>query len=186
MLDGPMPSALALRRLTLADVPRIAEFEREIAVISFPEDPVTDLGFYERKLRATVDDARSDAIIAEIGGEIAGWAWLAERENFTTKERYGDLRSFYIAAPFRGAAPALALMRALIERGREQGYARIVGRTAATNEAMQAVYALTGFTAKHVTYEMRLETDGLAQPRPRPFRTPARSGGSRRRGSPAP
>src|SRR5262249_62352223 len=106
------PTALTLRRLTPADVPLVAEFEREIAEISFPEDPVTDLGFYEKKLRQAIDDRRAEAIIAEVGGKVAGWAWLAERENFTTKERYGDLRSFYVAVGFRGPAVSLGLMRA--------------------------------------------------------------------------
>jgi GNAT superfamily N-acetyltransferase len=185
VLDEAMPSDFALRRLTPADLPRVAAFEREIAEISFPEDPVTDLAFYEKKLRAAIDDRRAEAIIAEVGGAIAGWAWLAERENFTTKELYGDLRSFYVAAGFRSAAVALALMRACFDKARARGLARIVGRTAAGNEAMQAVYALTGFEAKHVTYELKL---GDAAPRRggTRFSPPARSGGSRKRGSPAP
>jgi ribosomal protein S18 acetylase RimI-like enzyme len=178
-----MPN-VTTRRLTEADVPLVAGFEREIAEISFPDDPVTDLGFYEKKLRAAVDDRRADAIIVEVDGAVAGWGWLAERENFTTKERYGDLRSIYVAAPFRGPIVALALMRACIDAARARGLARIVGRTAADNAAMQAVYALTGFEPRHVTYEIKLDGAGAAPPRKAaPFSPHARSGGFRKRGS---
>src|SRR5580693_4301182 len=55
MTENPA-NRVVLRRLEPEDVPVIAQFEREIAEISFPEDPVTDLAFYERKLNQAVTD----------------------------------------------------------------------------------------------------------------------------------
>jgi GNAT superfamily N-acetyltransferase len=147
------PAQITIRRLAPQDVARVAEFERDIATISFPDDPVTDLGFYEKKLRAAIEDRKSEPLVATIGGDIIGWAWIAERENFTTRERYADLRSFYVAEAHRGAGPAFALMRTCLAYCRSRGFVRIVGRTAATNDAMKALYHLYGFTAKHVVYE---------------------------------
>lgn len=147
------PAQMTIRRLAPQDVARVAEFERDIATISFPDDPVTDLGFYEKKLRAAIEDRKSEPLVAVIGGDVIGWVWIAERENFTTRERYADLRSFYIAEAHRGAGPAFALMRACLDYCRSRGFVRIVGRTAATNDAMKALYHLYGFTPKHVVYE---------------------------------
>jgi ribosomal protein S18 acetylase RimI-like enzyme len=146
-----------MRPLAAADIPRVAQFEREIARISFPEDPIDDLGFYERKLAAALGERKHLLLVLELYGEVVGWAWLAPRSNFVTKESYGDLRSFYIDARIRGTAAALRLMRACLDHCRAQGLKRMVGRTAATNEQMQALYRLVGFEPKHVTFELALD-----------------------------
>src|SRR5215471_232633 len=39
-----------LRPLEPRDVDTVAHFEREIAKVSFPDDPITDLGFYAKKV----------------------------------------------------------------------------------------------------------------------------------------
>ena len=41
-----------LRPLQLGDVETVAAYEREIAKISFPDDPITDLDFYIKKVRS--------------------------------------------------------------------------------------------------------------------------------------
>src|SRR5712691_8036672 len=96
-----------LRRLAAEDVATIAQFEREIAEISFPDDPVTDLAFYERKLGQAIGDRKSEPMVAVADGRIVGWAWIATRENFITHERYGELRSFYVVKDFRATGYAL-------------------------------------------------------------------------------
>ena len=169
MADKP---AVVLRRLKAEDVPTVAQFEREIAEISFPDDPVTDLAFYERKLRQAVADAKGEPMVGEAGGRIVAWAWIGARENFITHERYGELRSFYVVEDFRGTGYAIKLMRACLDYCATHGLARLSGRTHAGNEAMQSVYEMYGFEAKHVVYERRVApaTEPAAAPalRPRP------------------
>jgi GNAT superfamily N-acetyltransferase len=169
MAENPA-DRVVLRRLRPEDVPVIAQFEREIAEISFPDDPVTDLAFYERKLRQAVTDAKTEPMVGEAGGRIVAWAWIGARENFITHERYGELRSFYVVADFRGTGYAIKLMRACLDYCAMHGLARLTGRTHAANEAMQSVYEMYGFEAKHVVYERRIEPAGerAAAPRPRP------------------
>lgn len=171
-----MPIALHMRRLRAEDLDTVAGFERDIAVLSFPDDPVTDVAFYARKLRQAIDQRDSRPLVAEHEGEIAGWAWIARRENFITHEVYADLRSFYVVEALRGTGAALALMRAVIAHCRAHDLGRIVGRTAATNEAMQAVYELFAFAPKHVVYELALEadagTDALERESPAPGSRP--------------
>jgi GNAT superfamily N-acetyltransferase len=173
MAENPA-GQVVLRRLRAEDVPTIARFECEIAEISFPEDPVTDLAFYERKLNQAVGDPKSEPMVGETGGRIVAWAWIGTRENFITHERYGELRSFYVAEDFRGTGYALKLMRACLDYCATHGLARLMGRTHAANESMQAVYQTYGFEAKHVTYERKVEPAGaratapVSAPRPRP------------------
>jgi GNAT superfamily N-acetyltransferase len=95
--------------------------------------------------------------VLDLDGTAIGWAWLAPRVNFVTKETYGDLRSFYIAEPYRGGSSALRLMRACLDLAREHGLARLVGRTNAHNENMQALYRLFEFEPKHITFELFLD-----------------------------
>jgi GNAT superfamily N-acetyltransferase len=149
-----------LRRLEAGDVPTVAQFEREIAEISFPDDPVTDLAFYERKLRQAIGDRKSEPMVAVAGGRIVAWAWIGTRENFITHERYGELRSFYVVKDFRGTGYAMKLMRACLDYCATHGLARLTGRTHAANESMQAVYEMYGFEAKHVVYERRIAPTG--------------------------
>ncbi|HEY1545951.1 MAG TPA: GNAT family N-acetyltransferase [Xanthobacteraceae bacterium] len=170
MADNPA-DRVVLRRLKPEDVPAIAQFECEIAEISFPDDPVTDLAFYERKLRLAVDDPKSGAMVAEADGRIVAWAWIGVRENFITHERYGELRSFYVVADFRATGYAMRLMRACLDHCATHGLARLMGRTHTANEAMQSVYEMYGFEAKHVTYERRVEP-AAGRP-PEAARTPA-------------
>jgi len=173
MADNPA-GQVVLRRLRVEDVPTIARFEREIAEISFPDNPVTDLAFYERKLTQAMSDRKSEPMVGEADGRIVAWAWIGTRENFITHERYGELRSFYVAADFRGTGYALKLMRACMDHCATHGLARLSGRTHAANESMQAVYQTFGFEAKHITYEHRIAPAGastaapVSAPRPRP------------------
>ena len=186
MSESPA-NRVVLRRLAPDDVPVVAQFEREIAEISFPDDPVTDPAFYERKLRQAVTDGKSEPMVGEADGRIVAWAWIGTRENFITHERYGELRSFYVVADFRATGYAMKLMRACLDYCATHGLARLSGRTHAANEAMQSVYEMYGFEAKHVVYERRItpaaEKPATQRPRPKPgeglFRR--KRGGKKRR-----
>jgi GNAT superfamily N-acetyltransferase len=163
---------VTLRRLKTEDVPVIARFEREIAMISFPDDPVTELAFYERRLRQALTDPKSEPMVGEVDGRIVAWAWIGVRENFITHERYGELRSFYVVEDFRATGYAIRLMRACLDHCAAHRLARLMGRTHAANQPMQSVYEMYGFEAKHVTYERRVAPKGertpAARPRPKP------------------
>lgn len=156
---------VTLRRLSATDIPVIAGFEAEIAEISFPDDPVTDLGFYSKKLNAAIQDRKSWPLVAELGGQIVGWAWFFRRENFVTGEVYADLRSFYVVSGKRGGGAAFKIMRKVIAECRKLGLARLVGRTSSANHAMQALYSLYGYEPKHIVYELDLA--GVEDARPK-------------------
>ena len=188
----PVPSSesrvrFILRELRPGDLPTVAEFECEIARISFAEEAVVDPAFHQRRLEtALAEPKKNHMLVIEAEGTVAGWAWIAPRTNFVSQEVYADLRSFYVASPYRGTAVAPRLMRGCLEHCRSLGLRRVVGRTAAHNENMMALYEIHGFEAKHVTFEQVLS--GVESERARPKREPGRVGGfrkSRRRSRPS-
>jgi L-amino acid N-acyltransferase YncA len=145
---------LAIRELRAEDVDAVARFEAEIAVRSFADEAVTDLDHYRKKVGKLVRYGDDWTRVLVVGGEIRGWAWVAARRNFITNDLYADFRSFYVDGAAAGPAAAVALFRAVLAHCEAEGFVRIVGRTASTNEAMRALYELAGFAERHVVYEL--------------------------------
>jgi RimJ/RimL family protein N-acetyltransferase len=148
-----------LRRLELRDVEIAASFEREIAKISFPDDPITDLDFYAKKLARVLRDSDAAAFVAEDASGVIGWAHVSKRRNFITKEAYGDFHSIYVSPSQRGTDVVGKLVGAVFEFCRDEGLDRVVFRTRATNERMKKVLARFGFLPTQIYYERSLESD---------------------------
>jgi GNAT superfamily N-acetyltransferase len=154
-----MPEArpYRLRPLEARDLEAVAAFEREIARISFPDDPITDLGFYVKKLRRVPDDPNAAGIVAEDDTGLVGWAHVSRRQNFITKEAYADFHSIYVSPSQRGTGVAAALVGAVFEFCRSRRFDRVVFRTRASNEPMKAVLARFGFAPTQIYYEKNFQ-----------------------------
>ena len=142
-----------LRPLQEKDVEAVAGFERDIAKISFPDDPITDLDFYIKKVRRLIDDKGAATFVAEAGGEVVGWAYVSKRQNFITKESYADFHSIFVSPSQRGTGTVGKLCDAVFEYCQKQKFDRVVFRTRATNEPMKAVLARVGFVPTQIFYE---------------------------------
>lgn len=148
-----------LRRLEPRDIEAVAAFEREIAKVSFPDDPITDLSFYARKLARLADDQDAAAIVAEDASGVVGWAHVSKRRNFITKEAYADFHSIYIGPSARGSGVVAELVGAVFAFCRQNNLNRVVFRTRATNERMKAVLARFGFLPAQIYYERLLDKE---------------------------
>jgi RimJ/RimL family protein N-acetyltransferase len=148
-----------LRPLQAKDVEAVASFERDIAKISFPDDPVTDLDFYIKKVRKLIDDRGAATFVAEAGGEVVGWAYVSKRQNFITKESYADFHSIFVSPSQRGTATVGKLVDAVFDYCRNEKLDRVVFRTRATNEPMKAVLARVGFVPTQIFYERQITVD---------------------------
>jgi RimJ/RimL family protein N-acetyltransferase len=148
-----------LRPLEERDVEIVASFEREIAKISFPDDPITDLGFYTQKVGRLVEDRNASAIVAEDDTGVVGWAYVSKRRNFITKEPYADFHSIYVSASQRGSGVASGLVEAVFQFCRREKLDRVVFRTRATNERMKMVLARFGFAPTQIYYEKSFDDD---------------------------
>ena len=154
-----------LRKLAADDFEVVAGYEAEIAKISFPDDPITDLGFYIRKLERLVDDRHATGIVAVAEDEVVGWASVSRRTNFITKEPYADFHSIYVSESHRGTSVAADLVAAVFRFCQERRLDRVVFRTRASNERMKAVLARFGFVPTQIYYEKALEPAGQDAPR---------------------
>ena len=148
-----------LRPLEAKDLEAVAAFEREIAKISFPDDPITDLGFYMNKLARVIGDDNAAAVVAEDATGVVGWAHVSKRRNFITKEPYADFHSIYISPSQRGTGVVAALAEAVFDFCRREKLDRVVFRTRATNEPMKAVLARLGFVPTQIYYEKHFDGD---------------------------
>ena len=146
-----------LRPLKTEDIEIVASFERDIAKISFPDDPVTDLAFYMKKVGKLVDDRNAATFVAEDDSGVVGWAYVSKRQNFITKEIYADFHSIFVSPSQRGTGTADRLAEAVFDFCRNQKLDRVVFRTRATNEPMKAVLARVGFVPTQILYEKAIE-----------------------------
>jgi RimJ/RimL family protein N-acetyltransferase len=148
-----------LRPLKTEDIEIVASFERDIAKISFPDDPITDLGFYMKKVGKLIDDRNAATFVAEDDSGVVGWAYVSKRQNFITKESYADFHSIFVSPSQRGTGTADRLAEAVFDFCRRQKLDRVVFRTRATNEPMKAVLARVGFVPAQIFYEKAIELD---------------------------
>jgi RimJ/RimL family protein N-acetyltransferase len=146
-----------LRPLKAEDVEIVASFERDIAKISFPDDPITDLTFYMKKVGKLIDDRNAATFVADDGTGPVGWAYVSKRQNFITKESYADFHSIFVSPSQRGTGTADRLAEAVFDFCRKQKLDRVVFRTRATNEPMKAVLARVGFVPAQILYEKAIE-----------------------------
>src|SRR4051794_784407 len=149
-----------LRPLQLKDVEAVASYEREIAKISFPDDPITNLDFYIKKVKKLIDDRNAATFVADDGADVVGWAYVSKRQNFITKETYADFHSIFVGPSQRGTGTANKLAEAVFDYCRREKLDRVVFRTRATNEPMKAVLARIGFVPAQIFYEKAIELDG--------------------------
>jgi RimJ/RimL family protein N-acetyltransferase len=146
-------SEVRLRPLQARDVETVASYERDIAKISFPDDPITDFNFYVKKVTKLIGDSNAATFVADDGKSVVGWAYVSKRQNFITKETYADFHSIFVDPSQRGTGTANALCQAVFDYCASQKLDRVVFRTRATNEPMKAVLARVGFVPTQIFYE---------------------------------
>ena len=147
-----------IRTATVHDLDAIAEFEAEIARVSFGDEAVEDRALHRKRAGAALGKPGEVTLVAATAADPAvplGWAWLSGRTNSLTGARYGNFRSLAAAdGPGRSEIADL-LMTAVMDAAREAGYAHLTGKVHARNLGMRALYRKFGFEAAHLTMEWR-------------------------------
>ncbi|MGD9498358.1 MAG: N-acetyltransferase family protein [Armatimonadota bacterium] len=146
------------------DLAVLAIFERELARLSFPEDPILDLGYHEQKLRRAMEREPEGMIVQTIaapdapaGDEIAAWMWLTTRRTLATGEPYGVLRSLYVRRRYRRHGLALSLAQYAVRHFAQRGVKKIMAKVHAGNAPAVQVLRRAGFRPLHTTMQFRLE-----------------------------
>ncbi|GAA3724190.1 GNAT family N-acetyltransferase [Salinactinospora qingdaonensis] len=137
------------------DLPRLAEFEAEIARISFAEDAIDDLEVQQKKLAKAMAKSPDGMFVACRGGEPAsGWLWITVNTNPMSGQRYANFRSLAVAPiPERSEVGELLLATGL-DFVDLHGVTEVVGKVHASNTAMRTLYRKFGFTATHLTMKL--------------------------------
>jgi len=148
---------IVIRQAAEADLYTLAAFEADISRISFGDKAITDRDFHIKKLRNALEKNPGGMFVAESGNIITGWLWMDIRTNSITGEPYANFRSFYIAEGSRGGADGETLLKYGLEWCRCQNAGMVAGKVHASNLPMRALYKKAGFTATHITMEMRMQ-----------------------------
>jgi phosphinothricin acetyltransferase len=87
---------------------------------------------------------RHPILVAEVGGEVVGWACLSR---WSDRPAYDDTTetSFYVAASHRGQGIGRALKESLIVEARRLGFHTLIARVAAGSDASLHLNMSLGF-----------------------------------------
>lgn len=148
---------LSTRQAREEDLPVLAVFERELAKLSFPDDPITDLSYHEAKLRRALKAQPEGMIVLTTAddSDIVAWLWLTTKTALATGERYGVLRSLYVRHDLRRQGLASALAAYGQRHFAARGVRRVVSKIHISSEAAERTLAALGFRPLHITYEWR-------------------------------
>ncbi|MFH8476545.1 GNAT family N-acetyltransferase [Streptomyces sp. NPDC018000] len=149
-------SSFTVRSAQESDISRLAEFEVEIAKISFAEDAITAVAVHEKRLSKAMARSRDGMFVACRGDRPTdGWVWITVNTNPMSGQRYANFRSLAVAdVPERTLIGELLLHRGL-EYVRSQGVEEVVGKVYVQNVRMRMLYRKFGFEATHLTMRLR-------------------------------
>ncbi|HUZ52225.1 MAG TPA: hypothetical protein VMU94_06820 [Streptosporangiaceae bacterium] len=167
------------------DLDAIADFEVDIARVSFGDEAITDPAFHRRRVAGALGKAGEItlvAVAADAPDVPLGWAWMSARTNSLTGERYGNFRSLAVTGPDAASGPGMGtgsnagtgsdavaeasprlgelLMAAILRAADEAGFTHLSGKVNAANLGMRSLYRAFGFSATHLTMEKRTRQDG--------------------------
>lgn len=133
-----------IRKAEITDISRITEIYNwavENTTASFDINPQTA---EQRSEWFSAHDERHPIIVCEIDGYVVGYASLS---NFREKEGYKDTCeiSVYIDPQYHRRGIGLALMAAVIERGKEIGFHMIVSGITSDNSISIKMHEKLGF-----------------------------------------
>ncbi|MBP2474339.1 GNAT superfamily N-acetyltransferase [Crossiella equi] len=148
-------TGFTVRRAVESDLPRLAEFEAEIARISFQEDAIIDLDVQERKIGKAMAKTPDGMFVACRGEEPAqGWLWITVNTNSMSGQRYANFRSLAVAEIPERTAIGEQLLQAGLDFVDEHGVEEVVGKVFSGNLPMRVLYRQFGFEAAHLTMKL--------------------------------
>lgn len=156
---------MRIRRAVEGDEQRIEEFatalvEQHVAYDGRRFTNMLVAGRTAAFYRSRFGDPNSCVLVAEVDGEIAGFAYLEfEEYNFEEMLRKGAwLHDIYVSEAFRGLGIANELLNASAEEAKRLGAEKLLLTVAAANSEAQKVFAKAGF--RQTMMEMTLDIPG--------------------------
>ena len=165
MAKQPEYAEISTRQARAEDLPVLAVFERELAKLSFPDDPITDLSYHEAKLQRALQAEPEGMIVLTTSDDtdIVGWLWMTGKTALATHERYGVIRSLYVRYDLRHQGLATTLTTYAQRYFISRGIRRVVAKLHLNSEAGERTLHAAGFKPLHITYEWRATEAGTVK-----------------------
>jgi phosphinothricin acetyltransferase len=156
--EGAKANGVQVRNATVNDAAAIAEIYNqgiEDRVATYETEP-RSAEEQQAWLRAVAD--RYPAVVAQIDGEIVGWAGAAP---YRARECYGGIGEFsmYVRRDWRGRGVGDLLVAALISEAERLGLWKLLSRIFPFNETSRALCQKHGFREVGI-YEKHARLDG--------------------------
>ena len=164
------PAGYLIRGAAEGDLDAIAQFEIDIARVSFSDDAIVDPALHRRRVSGALGKPGEVMLVAvarpAAGASVAlvGWAWMSPRTNSLTGSRYGNFRSLAVADVPGRSQIGETLLAAVLQAAADAGLSQLTGKVHAGNLGMRSLYRKFGFEAAHLTMEKRLPPGGPASP----------------------
>ncbi|MBH5336152.1 GNAT family N-acetyltransferase [Streptomyces pactum] len=166
--DRPRYEELAapfrVRPADVRDIPAIADFEVEIAKISFGDAAVDDPARHRTRLAKAMEKSRKGMFVATRPDDdkAVGWLWMSDNQNTMTGDRYANFRSLAVADIEQRPLIAELLIATGLDFAVEHDLVEVVGKVHAGNVPMRTMYRKFGFEATHMSMKLRLVPAGRA------------------------
>lgn len=147
---------MEIRSIQESDVEKIAVYKVEISKISFGTDAITDIEFHKKKILKAMLIEKEGMLVLHDKNIICGWLWMSNKTNYLSRDNYINFKSFYIEEKYRGEKYTNFLLEKGIEFAYEKKAKYIVGKVNINNMPMRIVYKKFGFSATHLTMELKL------------------------------
>jgi len=158
-LKEALAERFTLRDFKWTDFPSILEFEREIAIKSFPEAPILDEEYHKQKLEKALKEESNNLKVALLGNEIVGWLWLKTEKDRNTMEKFGYIKTIIVKPKHRHQGFGRKLMEAAKRYFLNKGIRRIDLIVSATNYDAALFFEDVGFEREHSTMRKRLKSE---------------------------
>jgi L-amino acid N-acyltransferase YncA len=142
--DAVNDEPVRLRRAVRADLPTITKIYNEAILTTTATFDTQSQTVRERAAWFRKHGRRHPIIVAQIGGEVVGWACISA---WSDREGYKDTAetSFYVHSKFRGRGIGRKLKRAIIAEARRLGFRCLIARVANGSAASLHLNKVTGF-----------------------------------------
>ncbi|TYQ14597.1 UNVERIFIED_CONTAM: ribosomal protein S18 acetylase RimI-like enzyme [Acetivibrio alkalicellulosi] len=148
---------MIIRKIQEKDINLIAEMEREISIISFGDEAITELDFHIRKLQKAMPKEVNGMMVLEIEKQIVGWMWMTPRINSVSNEKYVNFKSFYIAEKYRGTDYVNKFVEAGMKYCRDENVKTIICKLNVNNLPARILWKSFGFEPTHLTMEYKFD-----------------------------
>jgi L-amino acid N-acyltransferase YncA len=142
--DAVNDEAVRLRRAVRADLSSITKIYNEAILTTTATFDTKPQTVRQRIAWFRKHDKRHPIVVAQVDGEVVGWACLSPWSERAAYKDTGET-SFYVYSKFRGRGIGRKLKKAIIAEARRLGFRSLIAQVADGSDASLHLNEATGF-----------------------------------------